>query len=112
MVSHMGKVFGTAPLFTPAEGIRVRTPLEEKPGWWAGAPCATFDAQTNTFYLVYRLRQPRDQGRGVECRIAASDDGIAFKDIWALPKTSVGALSLERCCLMRGLDGVWAGQGH
>ncbi len=107
MASNLGKVFGKVPLFDPEEGMLVRSPREEGPGWWAGAPCATFDAQTNTFYLVYRMRQPRDQGRGVECRIAASDNGVSFTDIWALPKTSVGALSLERSCLTRGLDGMW-----
>lgn len=107
MSVHTGKVFGVVPLFAPNEGIPVRAPLGTGPGWWAGAPCATFDAATNTFYLVYRLRQPRELGRGVECRIAASDNGIAFTDIWALPKTNLGALSIERTCLTRGLDGKW-----
>ena len=107
MGNNLGKAFGVVPLFDPQEGLLVRAPLGEGAGWWAGAPCATFDAVTNTFFLVYRLRQPRELGRGVECRIAASDNGVTFKDIWALPKTSVGALSLERSSLMRGLDGRW-----
>ncbi|HLJ56399.1 MAG TPA: hypothetical protein VKT77_15275 [Chthonomonadaceae bacterium] len=107
MARIVGKAFGAAPVFAPREGTLVRAPLGAGPGWWAGAPCATFDAATNTFYLVYRLRQPRELGRGVECRIAASDNGIAFTDIWALPKTSLSALSIERTCLTRGLDGRW-----
>lgn len=107
MAYNLGKSFGVVPLFDPAEGMLVRAPLGEGVGWWAGAPGATFDATTNTFFLVYRLRQPRELGRGVECRIAASDNGITFKDIWAMPKTSLGALSLERSSLMRGLDGRW-----
>ncbi len=106
-MNRQGKTFGATPLFDPAEGLRVREPLEGGPGWWAGAPCATFDAQSDTFFLVYRLRQPREQGRGVECRIAASDDGIAFTDIWAMPKSSLNALSLERASLLRGFDGRW-----
>ena len=75
MASDTGKVFSPVPLFDPAEGIAVRFPLNHEPGWWAGAPTATYDVTSNTFYLVYRLRQPRDQGRGIECRIAASDNG-------------------------------------
>jgi hypothetical protein len=107
MAYNLGKSFGTVPLFDPAEGMLVREPPGGGPGWWAGAPCATFDPISNTFYLVYRLRQSREQGRGVECRIAASHDGLTFTDIWALPKSSLSALSLERACLQRGLDGVW-----
>jgi hypothetical protein len=105
--SNGGKAFGIVPLFDPGEGSLVRAPLKEGSGWWAGAPGATFDSLSNTFYLVYRLRQPRELGRGVECRIAASDNGIAFTDIWALPKTSLSALSVERASLLRGLDGRW-----
>jgi hypothetical protein len=107
MAINIGKAFGIAPLFDPAEGMLVRAPLSGGPGWWAGAPGATYDAETGTFYLVYRLRQPRELGRGMEARIAASDNGIAFQDIWALPKTSLDALSVERCSLVRGLDGRW-----
>src|ERR1700722_20183640 len=102
-----GKSFGAAPLFDPAKGTAVRTPLQPGAGWWAGAPGANFDPASNTFYLVYRQRQPRELGRGVECRIAASDNGVVLTDIWALPKTSFDALSLERCSLVRGFDGMW-----
>lgn len=107
MTIQLGKAYDATPLFDPANGMLVRAPLGDGPGWWAGAPSATFDPVTNTFFLVYRLRQPRDLGRGVECRIASSDNGIAFTDIWALPKSTVGALSLERASLLRGLDGRW-----
>lgn len=107
MPNNLGKAYGVAPLFDPAEGMLVRVPPGEGPGWWAGAPAATFDPWTNTFYLVYRLRQPREQGRGIECRIASSDNGISFTDVWALPKGSLGALSVERASLLRGLDGLW-----
>ena len=106
MADNIGKAFGTVPLFNPAEGLPVRAPLGEGAGWWAGAPSATFDPDTSTFYLVYRLRLPRELGRGYECRIAASYDGVAFTDIWALPKSSLDALSLERASLLRGLDGT------
>src|SRR5262245_56067248 len=107
MPDFQGKIFGVAPLFDPAEGLLVRAPLGDGPGWWAGAPCATYDPVANAFYLVYRMRLPRELGRGHECRIAASDDGVTFTDIWALPKSSVDALSLERASLLRDLDGRW-----
>src|SRR5579871_3509284 len=107
MAIDSGKAFGVVPLFDPAEGMLVRAPLNDGPGWWAGAPGANFDAPTGTFYLVYRQRQPRELGRGMECRIAASNNGIAFQDIWALPKSSLDALSVERCSLVRGFDGRW-----
>ena len=107
MANNVGKAFSQMPAFDPGGGILVRAPLGAGAGWWAGAPCATFDAASNTFFLVYRLRQPRELGRGVECRIAASDNGIAFTDIWALPKTNLSALSIERTCLTRGLDSLW-----
>ena len=107
MADNLGKTFGYLPLFHPSEGLTVRAPLGEGPGWRVGAPCATFDPITNTFYLVYRHRQPKELGRGVECRIAASDNGVTFNDIWALPKSSLGSLSLERAALLRGFDGRW-----
>ena len=107
MANNTGKNFGVLSLFDPTQSNLIRAPLGNGPGWWAGAPSAAFDSQTDTFYLVYRQRQPRELGRGVECRIAASDNGISFKDIWALPKTNLSALSIDRACLNRGLDGVW-----
>lgn len=107
MTGFIGKTFGQTPLFDVEQGIIIRTPLGEGAGWWAGAPCATFDPISNTFYLVYRLRQPTELGRGVECRIAASQNGITFTDIWAMPKTDLNALSIDRSCLTKGLDGVW-----
>lgn len=102
-----GKLFGALPdakLFDPQSGTVVRTPQHSAHGWWAGAPTASFDPASSTFYLVYRQRQPRELGRGVECRIAASADGVNFEDIWALPKTSVDAQSIERCSLVRSLS--------
>ena len=107
MAENLGKTYGYLPLFDPANGQTVRAPQGEGPGWRAGAPCAMFDAISNAFYLVYRQRQPKELGRGIECRIAASDNGINFQDIWALPKSSLSALSLERAALLRGFDGRW-----
>jgi hypothetical protein len=107
MATMLGKTFDLAPLFDPATGMLVREPLQGGAGWWAGAPNAIYDGVSNSFYLVYRLRQPRELGRGMECRIAASENGVSFTDIWALPKSDLSALSLERAALLRGLDGRW-----
>ena len=69
----------------------------------------TYDAQTETFFLVYRLRRPRGvhPDRGAEIRIASSRDGIQFEDIWSGHKDSLGSTSIERCALTRMPDGHW-----
>ncbi|MBI2298193.1 MAG: hypothetical protein HYU66_04450, partial [Armatimonadetes bacterium] len=64
------------------------------------------DADTRLFYLTYRLRQPRPVRGGIT-RIAMSCNGIAFQDIWECRKEQLDSESIERCALMKGLDGVW-----
>src|SRR5262249_22375919 len=59
------------------------------------------------FYLYYRLRKPRELGRGVECRIAESADGIRFRDIWRLAKGDLDSPSVEKSALVRTLEGRW-----
>jgi hypothetical protein len=55
-------------------------------------------------YLSYRLRRPN--ARGFVTRIAASHDGVVFRDLWQASKEELGALSLERSALVRH-DGGW-----
>ena len=43
MAHFVGKEFSQLPLFDPAGGTVIRAPLGSGPGWWAGAPCASFD---------------------------------------------------------------------
>ncbi len=105
MGGHVGKRFGIVPLFDPSAGSAVRQPPVRGRGNWVGAPGAHYDPETSTFYLVYRARDPKS--RGYECRIAASSNGVIFDDIWALSRTSLGALSIERSALTCGLDGEW-----
>ena len=107
MSNPSGKTFSTLPLFDPSAGQLVRAPLGDGAGYWAGAPNACFDSLTNSFYLVYRQRQPKEQGRGIECRIAHSSNGVAFTDIWALSKATMNALSIERTALLRTPDQKW-----
>ncbi len=71
--------FGALPLFDPRKGITVLEPPGAGKGWWVGAPSAIYEAQARKFYLYYRVRKPREFGRGGECRIASSDDGVRFR---------------------------------
>jgi hypothetical protein len=98
---------GMLPLFDPSEGITVREPMDSGAGWWAGAPSATFDSADETFYIYYRLRKPRELGRGTDCRIAASRDGISFEDIWAATRDDFDSPSVERSSLIHCPDGLW-----
>lgn len=95
--------------FDPAAGTVVRQPPGEGPGYWAGAPGATFDADTGQFYLVYRLRRPRGvhPDRGAEVHIAAGRDGVVFDDVWSATKDQLDTTSIERSALVRRPEGGW-----
>lgn len=73
------------------------------PGYWAGAPSAL--ATPERILLAYRLRAPRP-ARGYELRIAASDDGRVFHDVWAVRKQELGSASVERACLVAIRSGI------
>ena len=88
------------------EEIIVRRSPGSSPGYWAGAPSAYFDACTGTFYLYYRLRRPVGQGRGYEARLAVSQDGLVFDDIWAVRSEELRSPSIERGWLVQHA-GVW-----
>jgi len=95
------------PLFDPAEGRTVKEPLGEGCGWWAGGCSAMYDAAASRFYLYYRLRKPRELGRGVDCRVAVSDDGYHFEDIWHATKEAIDTQSMEKACLFKAGDDLW-----
>lgn len=101
------RYLGTVPLFDPARGTTVREPLDEGAGWWAGGCSAMYDPVTQKFYLYYRLRKPRELGRGVDCRVAVSDDGLDFEDIWQATKEDIDTQSMEKACLMRADADLW-----
>ncbi len=101
------KYIDQIPLFEAEGGVTVREPLDSGPGWWAGAPSAIFDEETGRFYLYYRIRKPREMGRGVGCRIAVSDDGINFEDIWQIGKEDIDSPSVEKSCIFKAPDGTW-----
>lgn len=95
-----------APLFEPLQGTVVRSPRGTGPGWWAGAPGVFHDDDTDRFYLTYRLREPRPVRGGIT-RLAVSEDGLQFEDIFECRKEQLGSSSIERCAILKGLDGVW-----
>ena len=99
--------FGTVPLFDPSDGKVVREAHGSGSGYWAGACSALLDDDTGKFYLYYRLRKPRELGRGYECRIAESTDGIAFADIWSASKEQFDSSSVERSCLFKSPEGMF-----
>jgi hypothetical protein len=90
-------------LFDPQDGTTIREPLAAGPGYWAGAPTVQYDRVTERFHLFYRLRQPRPI-RGGECRIARSEDGVDFEDIWRAESSDFDSPSIEKCSVFRGLD--------
>jgi hypothetical protein len=92
--------WGDLELFDPQAGDTVREPLGEGPGWWVGAPSACLDPRTGDIYLYYRYRKPRELGRGVECRIARSADGLGFADVWAATKADLDTQSMEKSGLL------------
>ncbi len=98
---------GCIPLFNPAEGVTVREPLGAGFGWWAGGCSGVYDAAGGKFYLYYRLRKPRELGRGVDCRVATSDDGSSFEDIWRATKEEIDTQSMEKACLFKAADSLW-----
>lgn len=83
------------------EEVVVRESPQSEQGWWAGAPNIAYDPDAKLYYLYYRLRRPRGQGRGYEARLAVSRDGFDFKDVWTVRQQELNSPSLERGCLMR-----------
>lgn len=101
------RFLGHVPLFDPEAGVTVREPLGEGAGWWAGAPTALYDSATGDFYIYYRLRKPRELGRGVECRVARSHDGLHYEDLWRATKEQIHTQSMEKSCIVKVADGLW-----
>ena len=97
--------YGYVPLFDPAAGETVVAPTGAGSGYWVGAPSVAYDPDNVRFLLSYRVRVPRELGRGVESRIAASKDGHTWETIWSVHKSVVNSASMERFSLTRRPDG-------
>ncbi|MGH2353944.1 MAG: hypothetical protein ACRDJN_20255, partial [Chloroflexota bacterium] len=106
--SHPGsRHWGIAPLFDPEQGTTIVEPTGQGSGYWVGAPGAVYDPESRRFYLYYRVRVPRELGRGIECRIAESADGEHFQTIWSEKKQDVPTDSMERAALVKRPEGGW-----
>ena len=91
----------TANWLNSGDEVVIEKSPREEPGWWAGAPNATRDEEWGRYYLYYRLRRPRGQGRGYGARIAVSQDGFQFKDVWSIGQEELNSPSIERGHLIR-----------
>ena len=77
-----------APLFDPEQGAVVLEPEAPGGGYWVGAPSVLWDEDERCWWLTYRRRRPRGVNpdgrgeRGYTGRVARSDDGLRFADVW------------------------------
>ena len=74
------------------------------PGNWVGASSAVA-LDEGGFVIAYRVRTPLDRGGRVV--VAHSADGVALVPVAEVTKDRMGAESLERPALVRGIDGRW-----
>jgi hypothetical protein len=100
------KHLGLAPLFDPQDGVTIKEPLKRERGYWAGAPSVIYDNLERKYFLYYRVRQPRPI-RGGEVRIAVSNDGMHFEDIWSCRREQLESDSIERGAIMRTGEGAY-----
>lgn len=84
-------------------------PEGSRPGFWVGACDVLHSPADSCFYLYYRIRRPIDpadpQQRGSRCRIARSEDGLTFEDVWELHARELGTVSIEKGCMDLAPDG-------
>ena len=108
MLQFSQRYFGVPPKFDPNQGKTVLQPEGKGYGYWVGGHNVIYDPQEGKFYLYYRLRKPLGRGRGGRCRIAESEDGVVFKDIWEASKDQIDAESIEVGSLIRDPEsGLW-----
>jgi hypothetical protein len=91
--------------FSPEQGIIIRQPKGHGYGYWVGGMRASYDSTTGKFYLFYRQRAPLEHGRGGECFVAESSDGIEFRDVFQADRDALCANSIEVGHLIRTPDG-------
>lgn len=92
--------------FNPEEGRTVVEPPANGEGNWVGACNVVFDAESQKYYLYYRVRQPRPV-RGGKCVIAESTDGLQFTPIWETTKEALDSTSIEKSALCKADNGKW-----
>lgn len=80
--------------FDPSAGSIVREPPGAGYGYWVGGHKVSWDPEVG-FVMFYRLRTPLEHGRGGSCRVAVSEDGVEFTDVWSAEKQELAAGSIE-----------------
>ncbi|MCL4543301.1 MAG: hypothetical protein M1118_01680 [Chloroflexi bacterium] len=99
--------------FDPEQGEVVLEPEHAGSGYWVGAPSVLWDAAAGCWWLTYRRRRPRGVNpdglgeRGYVGRVARSEDGLHFEDVWEVVQGDWNTPSMERFCLAR-LGGGYA----
>ncbi|MEX1280735.1 MAG: hypothetical protein AB1Z55_08420, partial [Acidimicrobiia bacterium] len=93
--------------FDRSAGWVIVEPLARGSGFWVGAHKFAHDPESGLFTLFYRLRTPLERGRGGVCRVATSDDGIRFDDVWEATKEDLAASSIEVGHCLRHDAGEW-----
>lgn len=102
------RVFGALSSFDPQQSTVILAPENPGPGTWTGCPGVLYEPQQQRFLLTYRQRRPRGDPateRGWRCAVAVSQDGIEFKDVWAVEKSELATSSMERFCLLPRMQG-------
>jgi hypothetical protein len=106
--SSVHRVFGALSRFDPERATVILQPQNPGPGTWTGCPGVLYEPQQHRFLMSYRQRRPRGDPateRGWRCAVAVSEDGIRFKDVWAVEKSELGTSSMERFCLLPSMEG-------
>lgn len=104
----MNRMYFPLSAFDPMAGIVVLQPEKAEAGYWIGCP-GVVRTGDGTTWLTYRQRRPRgaEAERGWRCTVAASDDGVTFKDVWSVHKDELGTSSMERFSLVPLDDGQY-----
>jgi hypothetical protein len=100
------RVFGALSQFDPERSRLIMAPESPGSGTWTGCPGVL--REPHRFLMTYRQRRPRGdpaRERGWRCAVGESDDGIHFKDVWAVEKSELNTSSMERFCLLPRWDG-------
>ncbi len=106
--SFRHRVYGALSGFDPEQATVVMEPENSGRGTWVGCPGVLYEPQQKRFLMTYRQRRPRGNPtteRGWRCAVAASEDGVHFKDVWAVEKSELGTSSMERFCLLPRMEG-------
>jgi hypothetical protein len=102
------RVFGALPRFDPEQSTVIMQPENAGSGTWTGCPGVLYEPDRHRFLMTYRQRRPRGDPateRGWRCAVAASEDGVHFKDVWSVEKSELGTSSMERFCLLPRMEG-------